>query len=423
MKKEMENITLKEKYKLSVFCHVLTRGDEALVCHTGNGMNIKIPLVCWEVVDKYLRHYTPYEICEAADEEDKSYFRDIFEWLIEKKLIVQENDEKLETVDMVITNRCNLQCTHCCASAETAAGDDPLSTEEWLEIIDKVLEANPKEITITGGEPMLREDFWIITSYIRERYQGKIGLMTNGLLITSQNVKRLISTYHSISISLDGYDEETCSKIRGKGVFDKVLNVVQLLKSSGFPSKKISLSMVETAVTYGETDKFTKICSELGVNCMIRHFSPIGRGAENSNLLKVDIIEKSREEVENIKSIMSKQNVLRPMCQNCRAGRTRLFINHRGDIFPCMLLDKNEYCLGNARCTDDLNAFTKRGGKCMGIHRFHNVFAAKNNKCSECDVSAFCIYCLAEFERIMENENFEVYCEQRKEILSYIWKV
>ena len=56
----MKDINLKEKYELSIFCHALTRKDEAIVCHTGNGMNIKIPLSCWQTIEKYVDYYPPF---------------------------------------------------------------------------------------------------------------------------------------------------------------------------------------------------------------------------------------------------------------------------------------------------------------------------------------------------------------------------
>ena len=67
--------------------------------------------------------------------------------------------------------------------------------------------------------------------------------MSNGLLISNKNVDEIIRIFDAIDLSLDGYDEESCSKIRGKGVFTKVISVVNLLIEKGFKSNNISLSM------------------------------------------------------------------------------------------------------------------------------------------------------------------------------------
>ena len=48
--------------------------------------------------------------------------------------------------------------------------------------------------------------------------------MTNGTLFNSQNITPIIEKVNNIDISLDGADEESCSVIRGKGVFDRVVN-------------------------------------------------------------------------------------------------------------------------------------------------------------------------------------------------------
>ncbi len=188
----------------------------------------------------------------------------IFTSLINKKILVSGR-EGIDTVDMAITHRCNLHCTHCAASAVSVSEKEYLSTEQWKTVIDNVL------------AELLR--------YIVSRYSGKLELMTNGLLINSDNIDEIVKSFGAISLSIDGYDEETCAAIRGKGVFEKVVHVVHQLIDHGFDRKYISLSMVETAVTNGKTDKFSELCSSLGVKCIPRLFSPIGRGLENNSWL------------------------------------------------------------------------------------------------------------------------------------------
>ena len=43
-----------------------------------------------------------------------------------------------------------------------------------FSIIDKITQINPRIIVITGGEPMVREDFMDIMSHLRNNFEGKI---------------------------------------------------------------------------------------------------------------------------------------------------------------------------------------------------------------------------------------------------------
>ena len=248
-------VNLKEKYKISEYVHVINKENITMACSAGYGTHLKMPAECWETIKKYLEAYTPQEICDAAHVEDKGYYIQIFTALIDKKILVS-GKERIDTIDMAITHRCNLCCAHCAASAGSVSEKEFLTTEQWKTVIDKVLAVNPGLIVLTGGEPMVRTDFFEVLRYITARYTGKLELMTNGLLINSDNIDEIVESFDAISLSIDGYDEETCAAIRGKGVFAKVVNVVRQLIDHGFDQNHISLSMVETAVTCGKTDKF-----------------------------------------------------------------------------------------------------------------------------------------------------------------------
>lgn len=79
------------------------------------------------------------------DEDDKVYIDKLIERLEALGVLVdiakKETEElpQLETVQLSLTNRCNLQCRHCAASATALVGEDPLSTAELKTIIDKLI--------------------------------------------------------------------------------------------------------------------------------------------------------------------------------------------------------------------------------------------------------------------------------------------
>lgn len=410
------NADLFKIYELSIYTYIIEKNNITIVCNTGFGTYLKIPTECWKVIEKYVGKFSPKEICESAHKEDREYFSRIFDLLIEKRILVLDK-EWLDTIDLAITNRCNLQCAHCAASAEAMSAEEILTTQDWYNIIDKVLAAKPNLLVLTGGEPLVRGDFFEITRYIRANYKGKLELMTNGLKITNRNVMEIVNTFDIIAISLDGYDEETCAAIRGKGVFKKVLDTIELLINNGFERAHLSLSMVETEITYGNTYKFAKLCNELGIGSMIRGFSAIGRGRENKDwlALKSRVIKDSIEEKEE-KDIYEKRKAL--LCQNCRAGRGKIFINYEGNIFPCQLLDNEKYCFGNILRIEDLSKLIidRQGGSEKGFDNYEQLLIKNNTKCSKCDVAPFCKYC-AGIEMYDEN-NFESTCEQRKRLIA-----
>ena len=80
-------------------------------------------------------------------------------------------------------------------------------TQEWTGIIDKIVDIEPGGIVLTGGEPLLRKDFFEIIRYLRSKYNGKVALATNATLINDDNVKLLAELIDKFDISIDGVDE------------------------------------------------------------------------------------------------------------------------------------------------------------------------------------------------------------------------
>ncbi|MEM3796084.1 MAG: radical SAM protein, partial [Archaeoglobaceae archaeon] len=99
-----------------------------------------------------------------------------------------------------ITNRCNLNCLHCYARANTRLKE--LSTEECKKIVNELAEFGVPVILFSGGEPLLREDIFEIAEYARDR-NIKIVLSTNGTLIDETLADKL-RVFDYVGISLDG---------------------------------------------------------------------------------------------------------------------------------------------------------------------------------------------------------------------------
>jgi MoaA/NifB/PqqE/SkfB family radical SAM enzyme len=90
-----------------------------------------------------------------------------------------------------ITNECNLACLHCIEeSGPGKAFKDELSTEEALSVIDQLVKNEVPYVSFSGGEPMVRPDFFQMVERITS---GGVGLKieTNGHYLTPENCKRL----------------------------------------------------------------------------------------------------------------------------------------------------------------------------------------------------------------------------------------
>ena len=79
------------------------------------------------------------------------------------------------SVDISITNRCNLRCKYC--SHFSGAGDvgQDLSAEEWLRFFEELNQCAVLNVTLQGGEPFYREDLrQIIAGIVSNRMRFDI---------------------------------------------------------------------------------------------------------------------------------------------------------------------------------------------------------------------------------------------------------
>lgn len=386
---------------------------QVLLCNTKTGGYLKTNKLYYEYM-KLIMQESNGDITWDIIEDDyiRNNMKYLFSELLKIGYIIEKNDydkaktEQYEVVYLSITNKCNLHCAHCCVSA----GEEDfaeLSLIEWKFIIDQVIQLNPISIEVTGGEPLLYHDFCKLILYLREVYKGNISVSTNGLLVNKENIKVLRKNVDAISISVDGYDEESCKIIRGTGVFQKAIDRILFLKENGI--KKISASMLITSYTEENKKKFTELCTKLDITPIYRRFTPTGRGMENYlNLMPQ-------------KSIYQDIEVNLLKCALCRPGKRELNVTYNGDIYPCApLSSEQEFRMGNifdkplCEIIND-NSFEEKIEK----NRPWNI-----EKCSKCNVNLFCHTCINYARSIQQNPNLlKKICEQNKFLLTKaIWE-
>ncbi len=101
---------------------------------------------------------------------------------------------RLASVLYEVTPRCNLSCEHCYnvwKGGEAGAGSE-LETERALRLIAKVVkESRCEQLTLTGGEPCLREDLETLVAFAKTRVRHVI-LISNGTLLDETRVSSLL---------------------------------------------------------------------------------------------------------------------------------------------------------------------------------------------------------------------------------------
>ena len=122
------------------------------------------------------------------------------------------------TVVIEPTDRCNLFCPGCYAKSSGDGSD--LGYDRLVEIVEQVVGMGVTLITVSGGEPFLREKADHTLTRLAERFSDRAFLVyTNGTLIDDEVAARL-GRVGSIfpAISVEGFEHETDAR-RGDGIY------------------------------------------------------------------------------------------------------------------------------------------------------------------------------------------------------------
>lgn len=404
-----------EAIKFSPNTKFMVDKDYAIVINRIEGLWVKIPKDCEEMLrqcDK-LGYSISYLMNSLVDDEDRTYMSKIIKVLEEIKVLgYEEKNSRLHDISFAITNRCNLHCKHCMVNADKCDIKENFTTKEIINALDKIIEAKPEAITITGGEPLVRPDFIKIIKYLKNNYNGKIGLMTNATLITANNINDIISCVSSIDISIDGVDEKSCSIIRGKGVFEKVVSAIKLLKEHNF--NEITTSMVLSANNEPLVDKFFQLNEDLGVNGILRALSFVGQAKTNEELLRKEFQSEEKKSSQKLKDMHNSDKF--HSC-TCAAGCKTLTIENDGNIYPCNLFIEEEHKLGNIMDINNIKDILVCDKNKFLSKSLQKYEPDSMEKCKECNVRYFCWSCLHQIVDVEEDGIFDKRCQHMKKLL------
>lgn len=260
-------------------------------------------------------------------------------WPQQEKLRAKYNCNIPWAILLDPTSACNLHCTGCWAAEY--GNKLNLSFEEIDSIITQGKELGVYLYIYTGGEPLVRKKDII---RLCEKHNDCVFLcFTNATLIDEAFADEMLRVKNFVpAISLEGFEEATDGR-RGNGVYQKVIQAMELLKR-----KKLlyGISACYTSANYQSItdDAFYDSLIEMGAYFIwYFHYMPVGNDASPELLL-------APEQREYVYRKVRRLRVEKPLFamdfQNdgefvggCIAGGRRYFhINANGDVDPCVFI-------------------------------------------------------------------------------------
>ena len=266
-----------------------------------------------------------------------------------------DNRFNLKQCYLLLTRKCNLSCSHCIRSS------DPSFTEFMSqELCEKIFTefsfyTKDAQILISGGEPTLHPKFFDIVSKAYDLFNNVV-INTNGLNFYKLSKLSPLKDKVKIQISIDG-DFSTHESIRGKGTYHKTLDNINKLSNLGF------IVIIATTVANNNIKSMPELDSDLEqahfFRWNIKRIVGYGRADDNDDIssdswnsfytdVKLSFKNKLRISIQPMFSIETIARMDVVTCSNsdlslrgvnCGTGRSKLYINPNGTVYPCACME------------------------------------------------------------------------------------
>jgi heme b synthase len=337
----------------------------------------------------------------------------------------------LRLVAWEMTRACNLACVHCRAAACSEPSPEELTFKEGCLLIDGIAKVGKPILIMTGGEPLMRSDFFDLA-----RYAIKAGLRavlaTNGCMVTPEVAAEIAAVgIPRVSISLDGPtagDHDAFRRV--PGAFDASVNGIANLRSAGVA---VQINTTLTRRNRGQLAEIMTLAQSIGAEAFhVFLLVPTGRaknmageemGPQEYEESLEEFYRLSRSSNLETKATCAPQyyRILRQQAKSegvevdsatfglnartrgCLGGLSFVFVSHRGDLQPCGYFDVQA---GNVREAEFGDIWSN-----APLFQTLRTFSLLQGKCRQCDYLRFCGGCRARaYESTGDYMAEEPYC-------------
>lgn len=249
---------------------------------------------------------------------------------------------RLFSVTIAVTNRCDYRCWHC-YNANRSQQDVPLSVLK--SAVARIQDLGAANVTLSGGEPLLRDDLEEIVACFDER--SSLTMNTTGKGLTPE---RALSLRHSglfaIGVSVDSMVAQEHDRMRGyPGAFRTAMEAIRVASDCGLYPYIISVA-THKFLEPEHFRSFVRFVGETGaLEVHLLEPSATGRLAGKDS---VTLSDKERNRILQYQSEVAEDAGL-PILSTftylesseafgCGAGLTHLYIDGSGEVCPCNLI-------------------------------------------------------------------------------------
>jgi radical SAM protein with 4Fe4S-binding SPASM domain len=294
------------------------------------------------------------------------------------------------SVQLDLTYRCNERCVHCYLDHDDHG---EMTTAEIKDLLDQMADAGVFYLTISGGEILMRRDFFEILEHARLR-TFCVKLKTNGVLIREKEAARLRELgVESVQISIYSHRPEVHDAItKMPGSLRQSIDAVRFLRQQGLYVTMANVLMTENAADYKQVQL---LAQELDAKFIIDPtVTPMMDG--DRSILKLNVDQAALREVfQNGDLVGNVEEFCAPPAAvgqddldslPCSAGHTACYVSPYGDVYPCVQFPLPS---GNVRETKFVDIWRDS----PQLNEVRTITLRDMPSCSQCTHGGTCTRC------------------------------
>jgi radical SAM protein with 4Fe4S-binding SPASM domain len=289
------------------------------------------------------------------------------------------------SVELSLTNRCNLKCIYCSDSKlrnEQGHGEE-LDKKTLFRFFDDLKDGGTKGVVIEGGgEPTIHREFSDIVNYLNDIGLAA-GLITNG---TRPIEPEILKHFEWIRVSVDASNDTEWKDLKGPDLFSEVMKNIHTYARH---CPTVGIGYVVTKNNMSEVENFILRVKQLGVAYV--QFRPVIDNPELSpseddlNYLKLYQSEDFAIIIDGMTENASSGNNGMP----CRAHSLTTVVTADGSVYICGRLNIHSWLspIGNIEESGFSEIWSGRERKMQAEQVLSPEFCKDN--CPQCRISKF----------------------------------
>lgn len=262
------------------------------------------------------------------------------------------NKARLRTVDMMVTGKCNFECTHCYATQWKH--EDVVPLEILGKTIEELISLGVFHFILQGGEPLT--DLPRLRAIIKmcRPHRSYVNVVSNGYLLTPEIIQQLKEDGVSkIAVSIDSGIPEEHDQFRNKpGSWQRAVNAMAEIRGAGLQTC-ISTTVSHTNLHSDGMRQLFRFAREKRYRININPASMAGNWEGRQDVLLTEedteyLLQQHLQETSDPHgmALIGRDVFLHHGLVGCPAVKEQVSISSSGDVFPCVFIHT---ALGNIR--------------------------------------------------------------------------